>query len=60
MAARRAAREEARRAGGPRPLPQAERGPAVDPMRVAGRVMKTREERKRQLADTEKRDAADD
>jgi hypothetical protein len=60
MAARADAREQAREAGGPRRLPAEDRGPAVDPMRVAGTVMKTREESRRKLSDTEKRDAADE
>ncbi len=57
MAARAAAREEARSSGGPRRLPTAERGPAVDPMRVAGGVVRKREDSRRRLADAEKRDA---
>ncbi len=57
MTAREAAREEARAAGGPRRLPADERGPEVDPMRAAGRVMRGREESRRRLADAERRDA---
>jgi putative ATPase len=57
MAAREAAREEARSSGGPKRVPAAERGPAVDPMRAAGRVMREREGSRKRLAETEKRDA---
>jgi putative ATPase len=57
MAARRESRAERRADGGPRRLPPADRGPAVDPMRAAGRVMREREGNKRRLADAERRDA---
>jgi putative ATPase len=55
MEARREARERAATTGGPQR--RTERGPAVDPMRAAGSVMRTRETSRRALADTEKRDA---
>ncbi|HWP63332.1 MAG TPA: replication-associated recombination protein A [Candidatus Binatia bacterium] len=58
MAARAAAREEARRSGGPRRLRPEERGPAVDPMRVAGRVLRVREGARREIAEAERADAA--
>lgn len=55
MAARAGAREETRRRG--RPQREAIPGPTVDGMKVAGSIMKTREENRRKLAETEKRDA---
>jgi putative ATPase len=57
MEARLEAREAARASGGPRRsrLPT----PDVDPMRVAGGVMRTREESRARLKETEERDAAD-
>ena len=55
MAGRLEAREAAKAAGGPRR--RGDRGPDVDPMRVAGGVMRTRETSRRTLAETEKRDA---
>ena len=55
MEARRDAREAARTAGGPKR--RKERGPAVEPMRAAGKVQRTREASRRALAETEKRDA---
>jgi len=57
MAARSEARDAARADGGQRRLSGAERGPAVDPMRVAGGMMRTREESRRKLAETERSDA---
>ncbi|HEX9044644.1 MAG TPA: replication-associated recombination protein A [Candidatus Limnocylindrales bacterium] len=60
MAGRESARKEAQAAGGARPLPREERGPGVDPMRVAGGVMRSREASRRKLADTEKREASQD
>ncbi len=57
MVARETARREAARSGGPRRLPATERGPEVDPMRVAGAVMRTRETNRRKLAGTERSDA---
>ena len=48
----------ARRAEGPPKRRKAE-GPAVDPMRVAGRVTRSRDESRRKLADTQQGDAAD-
>jgi putative ATPase len=58
MTTRADAREQARTAGGPRRLSADEVGPAVDPMRVAGSVMKIREEARKKLAATERSDAA--
>jgi hypothetical protein len=55
MAARAEAREETRRRG--RPQRQAIPGPAVDSMKAAGSIMRTREESRRKLAETEERDA---
>ena len=55
MAARTEARKETRRRG--RPQREAIPGPTVDGMKVAGSIMKTREENRRKLAETEKRDA---
>ncbi|HYM83279.1 MAG TPA: replication-associated recombination protein A [Candidatus Dormibacteraeota bacterium] len=55
MAARQEARESAKASGGPRK--RQERGPDVDPMRVAGGVMRVREANRKTLAETEKRDA---
>ncbi len=60
MATREAARLATREAGGATKLPASERGPAVDPMRTAGRVMRNREEGKRRLADAQKREASAD
>jgi len=51
------AREAARAAGGPRPAPPARGAPRKDPMRVADRVMKTRDDAKRRTAEKEKKDA---
>jgi putative ATPase len=55
MEARQEAREQAAATGGPRR--RRERGPEVDPMRAAGKVQRTREDNRRTLADTERRDA---
>ncbi len=57
MAARAAARAAARQSGGPRRLRSEERGPAVDPMRVAGRVLRLREAARREIAEAERGDA---
>jgi putative ATPase len=55
MNARQEAREAARTSGGAPRSRQAK--PDVDGMRVAGKVMRTREESRRRLAETEQRDA---
>lgn len=55
MAAREAARAQARERGRTPRQPVA--GPAVDGMGTAGRIIRTREENRRRLAETEKRDA---
>jgi len=57
MATRVEAREETRRRG--RPEREAIPAPKVDGMKAAGAIMRTREENRRKLADTEKRDAGD-
>jgi putative ATPase len=57
MTARAEAREETRRRG--RPEREAIPAPTVDGMKAAGSIMRTREENRRKLAETEKRDAAD-
>ncbi len=57
MEGRRRARAAAREAGGAqRARPE---GPEVDAMRVAGEVTRIREGQRRELAETEKRDAGD-
>jgi putative ATPase len=53
-------REAARAAGGARPPPRSRDRAAADPMRVAGRVMKTRDEARRRTAEQEKKDASGD
>jgi putative ATPase len=55
MAGQAEAREEARRRG--RALKATTAGPAVDGMKAAGAILRTREENRRKLAETEKRDA---
>ncbi len=55
MEARRNARETAKSSGGP--TRRKERGPAVDPMRAAGKTQRTREANRKALAETEKKDA---
>jgi putative ATPase len=57
MAARVEAREETRRRG--RPEREAIPAPKGDGMKAAGSIMRTREENRRRLAETEKRDAGD-
>jgi hypothetical protein len=57
MAARGVAREETRRRG--RPEREAIPAPKVDGMKAAVSIMRTREESRRRLAETEKRDAGD-
>ena len=55
IAARQEARDAARAGGGPRR--QQVPAPAVDGMKAGGRIMRTREESRARLAQTEKRDA---
>ena len=55
MAGRADAREATRRRG--RPEREAIPGPKADAMKAGGSIMKTREEARRKLAETEKRDA---
>jgi putative ATPase len=55
MAARVEAREATRRRG--RPERESIPGPKADSMKAAGSIMRTREESRRKLAETEKRDA---
>jgi hypothetical protein len=55
MAGRTDAREAARQRG--RPEREAIPGPKADAMKAGGSIMKTREENRRKLAETEKRDA---
>jgi putative ATPase len=55
MAAREAAREEARSSGGPRK--RADAGPSTRGMRTGDAMMRTRETNRKALAETEKRDA---
>ena len=52
-------RDEAREASRRRGKPERESipGPAVDAMKAGGSIMRTREENRRKLAETEKRDA---
>jgi hypothetical protein len=57
MAGREAARAEAREAG--RTPKATTRGPDVDAMSAAGRIQRTREDSRRRLAETERRDAGD-
>ena len=57
MAGREAARAEAREAG--RTPKATTRGPEVDAMSAAGRIQRTREDSRRRLAETERRDAGD-
>jgi putative ATPase len=56
MEARRATREDARSAGGPRKRASNDRGPEVNG-KAGGRIMRTREANRAKLAETEKRDA---
>jgi putative ATPase len=56
MEARKAARDAAAAAGGPQPEPEA--AGKGDSMKTAGNVMSQREEKKRSLADRQKRDAS--
>jgi putative ATPase len=55
MAAREEARAAAKASGGPKR--RSETGPAVNPMRAADSVLRTREANRKAIAETEKRDA---